>query len=184
LLKPSSPGFGDANALKPLLATAGGTNQSVPWWRDGFHANDMFYNQIHSVNIQIDSDNAGAVGIFWSIAQQTSLRDIKIEGANIGIDVGVTKGYRTPLNSTAGIGGGGTIEDIAVNGGQFGMRVAGSQYTMRGLKFRGQAISAIQVAGTITPSIPLHLPPTPPPLLLTTFAINAQAKFGRLCLPL
>lgn len=160
LLKPLSPGFGgdgdgdgdgDGSALKlkPLLATAGGTNQSVPWWRDNFHANDMFYNQIHSLRIRIGAHNAGAVGLYWSIAQQTSLRGLVIEGANVGIDVAVTAGYLTPLNSSAGLGGGGTIEDITVVGGRYGMRVQGSQYTMRGLRFVGQSVSAIQVAAEV-----------------------------------
>ena len=74
LLKAHAPGFGNYSALKPLLATAGGCNQSVPWWRDNFHANDMFYNQIHSVKIRVEAGNGGTVGIYWSIAQQTSLR--------------------------------------------------------------------------------------------------------------
>ena len=149
LLKPATPGFGDAAALKPVLATAGGCNQSTPWWRDDFHANDMFYNQIHSVRLQVAAGNRGAVGIYWSIAQQTSLRDITIEGAQVGIDVAVSDGYRTPLHSSAGLGGGGTIEDVTILGGDFGMRCRGSQYTMRGLTFRGQRTAAVQVSGDV-----------------------------------
>ena len=149
LLRARSLGFGDAAALKPVLATAGGCNQSVPWWRDGFHANDMFYNQVHSVRLSVAAGNGGAVGLYWSIAQQTSLRDVTIEGARIGIDVAVTEGYRTPMQSSAGLGGGGTIEDVAILGGDIGMRCAGSQYTMRGLTFRGQRTAAVQVSGDV-----------------------------------
>jgi hypothetical protein len=58
LLKPNAKGFGNSSALKPILATASGTHQSAPWWRDSFHANDMFYNQIHSLNIRVGGGNA------------------------------------------------------------------------------------------------------------------------------
>ena len=149
LLKSAAAGFGDAGALKPILATAGGCNQSVPWWSDNFHANDMFYNQIHSLRIDAGRGNSGAVGVYWSIAQQTSIRDLRIEGARVGIDVAVTRGYATPLHSAAGLGGGGTIEDVVIVGGDVGMRCEGSQYTMRGLTFRGQQTAAIQVAGDV-----------------------------------
>ena len=149
LLASSTPGFGNASALKPILATAGGCNQSVPWWLDNFHANDMFYNQIHSINIKVGSGNEGAVGLYWSIAQQTSIRDLNIEGASVGIDVAVTRGYATPLHSSAGLGGGGTIEDVVILGGNYGMRVDGSQYTIRGVTFKDQKVASIQVAGNV-----------------------------------
>jgi hypothetical protein len=55
LLKPSSHGFGNASALKPLLATAGGTNQSVPWWEDGFHANDVSGRYRHAADDSLTS---------------------------------------------------------------------------------------------------------------------------------
>eukprot|EP00729_Bicosta_minor_P015098 gene15098-31094_t len=141
-----------ASALKPILATAGGCNQSLPWWLDSFHANDMFYNQIHSVDIKVDTaghGNAGAVGLYWSIAQQTSIRDVTIHDAAVGIDVAVTRGYATPLHSSAGLGGGGTIEDVTIVGGDVGMRCEGSQYTMRGLTFHNQKTAALQVAGDV-----------------------------------
>lgn len=43
----------------------------------------------------------------------------------------------------------GTIEDVTVLGGDIGIRAQGSQYTMRGLTFRGQRTAAIQVAGDV-----------------------------------
>jgi glucan 1,3-beta-glucosidase len=144
VLRASSPGF-TGPALKPIIATAGGSNRSTPWWRDGFHANDMFYLEIHSLSIEIGPSNDGAVGIFWNVAQQTSLRDITIRDAAVGIDVSVTEGYATPQHSTAGVGGGGTIEDITIVGGRVGMRLAGSQFAMRGLHFKGQSVTALHI---------------------------------------
>ena len=35
----------------------------------------LFYAQIHSLDLDT-SANPGAVGIFWAVAQQTSLRDV------------------------------------------------------------------------------------------------------------
>ena len=37
--------------------------------------NMLFYAQIHSLDLDT-SANPGAVGIFWAVAQQTSLRDV------------------------------------------------------------------------------------------------------------
>ena len=148
VLAPSASGFAGP-ALKPIIATAGGSNQSIPWWLDGFHANDMFYLEIQSLSIEVGASNDGAVGLFWNVAQQTSLRDIAIHNAAIGVDVGVSDGYRTPLHSTAGVGGGGTIEDIVIVGGRVGMRLAGSQFAMRGLHFKGQSQTAMHIPSAV-----------------------------------
>ena len=142
VLRASAPGFAGPK-LKPVIATAGGCNQSTPWWADSFHANDMFYLEIHSVSIEVGPLNDGAVGIFWNVAQQTSLRDIAIHGAAVGVDVGVTEDYATPQHSSAGVGGGGTIEDLTVVGGRIGMRLAGSQFALRGLRFQRQSETAL-----------------------------------------
>jgi glucan 1,3-beta-glucosidase len=148
VLRASSQGFAGP-ALKPIIATAGGSNQSTPWWRDGFHANDMFYLEIQSLAIEVGPSNDGAVGIFWNVAQQTSLRDITIRDAAVGIDVSVTDGYVTPQHSSAGVGGGGTIEDITIVGGRVGMRLAGSQFAMRGLHFKGQNETAMHTNSAV-----------------------------------
>lgn len=94
-------------------------------------------------------DNAGAVGIFWNVAQQTSLRNIfitLISGA-VGLDVCTGNNYTTPPSN--GIGGGGTVEDVSVIGGQFGIRVQASQFTFRGLRFSGQSIAAIGLGSLV-----------------------------------
>ena len=137
LLKSSAAGFGDAGALKPILATAGGCNQSIPWWRDNFHANDMFYNQIHSININAGRGNSGAVGVYWSIAQQTSIRDLHIEGARVGIDVAVTRGYATPLQSSAGLGVAGQSRTLSLLAGMLGCGAKGRSSPCAGLPSGG-----------------------------------------------
>lgn len=156
VLKQNSAGFDNSMLLKPILATSGGYNKSVsfPWYNDSFAANCIFYNEIHSLTINVSSGNPGAVGVFWDVAQQTSLRELEINlgdsrsgGAAVGVDVCTAQGYATP--PAAGIGGGGTVEDVSVNGGSFGIRVQSSQYTFRGLRLAGQSQAAIGLGSLV-----------------------------------
>ncbi|MDR3451732.1 MAG: glycosyl hydrolase family 28-related protein [Rhodoferax sp.] len=144
-LAANAPGFGNASALKPILAAASGYNTtSLQWWLETFHANDIFYSMISSVTIDASQPgNSGAVAVFWSVAQQTAIRDVAIilGGAAVGLDVGVSEGYATP--PLLGIGGGGTVEDVRVDGGEFGIRVTASQYTFRGLRLTNQRVSSL-----------------------------------------
>ena len=82
-LAPNSPGFGSASALRPVIATNAGYNQNLSnptampqWYDNSLPTNDMFYMHIHNLNLDLTSPgNAGAVGIYWCVAQQTSLRN-------------------------------------------------------------------------------------------------------------
>lgn len=56
-------------------------------------------------------------------------------------------GYAAYQHKGHSIGGGGTIEDVEIIGGNIGMRVASSQWAMRGLTLVGARSSGIQCTG-------------------------------------
>ena len=91
----------------------------------------LFYAQVHHVDLDT-SRNAGAVGILWAVAQQTSLRDIHVKatGSVSGLDVGYSRsfGYTFPHGGHQSCGGGGTVNNVTVVAGQFGVRVSASQW--------------------------------------------------------
>jgi glucan 1,3-beta-glucosidase len=148
-LAPSSPGFGSAAALRPVIATNAGydanLSHAVPeWWDNSLASNDMFYMHVHNLALDISSPgNAGAVGIYWCVAQQTSLRNLQVTvgGAFSGIDICQMPGY--PHAGGGGQGGGGTVEDIAISGGSYGLRGGSSQWTFRGLRLDGQRSASL-----------------------------------------
>ena len=84
VLQNGATGFGDASALKPLLVTTDGYNRSAAaakaagWWHQGENANDVFFNQLHSVDLRLGA-NPGATGVLWHPAQGTSVRDLSID---------------------------------------------------------------------------------------------------------
>ena len=100
----------------------------------------------------------GAVAIFWNVAQQTSLRALVINlgphgdaaSAASAIDVSMSQNY-AHANAThvQGVGGGGTVEDITINGGQYGIRVQASQYTFRGIRCAGQTVAAFALGAMV-----------------------------------
>ncbi len=90
--------------------------------------NCLFYEHARDFSIVVGSGNDGAVGILWDVAQQTSLRRITIDltaSGSIGIDEGGNGYAAAPSGLHAG--GGGTIEDVTVVGGQIGLRIDASQ---------------------------------------------------------
>jgi hypothetical protein len=129
----NSPGFGGPS-MKPVLAAAGGFNVSTAshaWWLQGSFeggaANCLFYVHARDFSIVVGAGNDGAVGIFWDVAQQTSVRSVTIDlrqSGAIGIDEGGSGYVATP---STGAGGGGTLEDISILGGTVGLRVDASQ---------------------------------------------------------
>ena len=82
VLKEGAKGFGNASALKPVVATDNGFDRNVSshrWWEDTVDKNMLFYAQVHNLGITLGASNAGATGILWGVAQQTSLRNLTIE---------------------------------------------------------------------------------------------------------
>ena len=138
-LAANAPGF-SGPAFKPIIATADGFNVSTAshaWWLqaslEGGAPNCLFYEHARNFGIVVRPGNAGAVGILWDVAQQTSIRavtiDIRLSGA-IGIDEGGT-GYAA--TASTGAGGGGTVEDVTILGGVIGLRVDASQVRRAGV---------------------------------------------------
>ena len=142
LLAHSATGFDGAAGNKPIIAVNGGLNETASrhaWWLqyqlEGGHANDLFYTHARNLNIVTEANNAGAVGIYWDVAQQTSLRNISINlsaSGAIGIDEGFAD-YATKMVPGLSLGGGGSLEDITIVGGEVGLRISSSQWSYRNI---------------------------------------------------
>ena len=58
--------------------------------------------------------------------------------AAVGLDVSGGSNYvKAPKG--VGVGGGGTIEDVTVRGGEVGLKIQSSQWALRGITLRGAA---------------------------------------------
>jgi hypothetical protein len=93
---------------------------------------------IHLLTIDISTaGNAGAVGLYWCVAQQTSLRDLRftVGGAFSAIDMCVSE-FAAHAGG-GGNGGGGTVEDVATPAAKWG-----SARTRRSGRFAGCALRA------------------------------------------
>lgn len=149
VLAADADGFSNGAAPKPMLVTDNGFNRSTssPWWEDNVDKNMLFYAQVHHVDLDT-SRHAGAVGILWAVAQQTSLRDIHVEatGSVSGLDVGYSSsfGYVFPHGHQS-CGGGGTVNNVTVVAGQFGVRVSASQWYLDQVRTSGQTKAGVLV---------------------------------------
>ena len=181
-LAPRAPGFGNASALKPMLATTAGYDQPTSyrrWWDNSLASNCIFYNELHLLSLDVSAaGNEGAVALYWCVAQQTSIRDVSITvgGAFSGIDVCVSEFY--PHGAGGGNAGGGTIEDVSVSGGAFALRGDSSQWAMRALRFDGQRVAAIHLQDMIWTFAFVDVVAANAPAFLTTAGLDASATFG------
>jgi glucan 1,3-beta-glucosidase len=153
LLAPNSSGYSDKTGLlmKPILAANGGFNLTGPkfWIVDrerGGHANDLFYTSIRDIKIVVSQGNDGAVGIYWPVAQQTSVRNVNIdltESGAIGFDM-AGDGYNVTYSAGGpSIGGGGQIDSLTVQGGRIGLRLSGSQWTYTNIDLSNHSLSCV-----------------------------------------
>ena len=80
------------------------------------------------------------------VAQQTSLRDIRVvaSGSLSGIDVGYSGSFGY-VGSPSSCGGGGTVNNITVLGGRFGVRVSASQWYLDSIRASGQTEAGVMV---------------------------------------
>jgi hypothetical protein len=144
-------GFGDAAAAKPMVVTDNGFNRSTssPWWKDTVDKNMLFYAQIHHLDFHTGNDNRGAVAILWAVAQQTSLRDIAVVAGDslAGIDVGFSDNfnYSFPKGGRQSCGGGGTVNQVHVTGGQYGVRISASQWYLDQVHTTGQSKAGLLI---------------------------------------
>ena len=154
LLAESAPGFDGLAGKKPILAVNGGFNETASrhaWWLqdmlDGGHANDLFYTHARNLRIVTRPGNAGAVGVYWDVAQQTSLRNISIDltaSGAVGIDQGADD-YAVEFVPGLSLGGGGSLEDISIVGGEVGLRVSSSQFSYRNLAIHNASQSCVDM---------------------------------------
>ena len=175
-LLPRSGGFGDARALKPVIATTAGynldpvdaaTGYNHSWWSgDDIDANCNFYTQLHHVRVAVGSGNGGATGILWRVAQQTSLRNVSVDATHgfAGIDIGMPPGY---AHGGRGQGGGGTVEHVSVVGGQYGIRGTASQWLLREVTVSGATVACVWMQSWIFSLVGLRARDCPVGMLLT-----------------
>ena len=157
LLLPSrTPGFDGSSGLRPLVITNGGFNSTTSehaWWEEsaqhGGETNVYFFSSIRSIGIVVEEGNTGAVALTWNVAQQTTLRNVTINAASdtaVALDVGVTSEYE---HWNAGVpftlGGGGTIEDVTIVGARTGIRIAATQFPLRGISIHNSSEVALRV---------------------------------------
>ena len=151
-----------------------------------------FFNEIRNVNIEIEEGNPGASGLMWNVAQQTSIRNVTIDLSKsgfVGLDVGGDSDLLAvhQYHMGDGQGGGGTIEDVSIYGGEIGMRASGSQWTFRSIHIHGSRRVGLSLrhGGTWAFAI-LDLRVTGAPLAVRQFAFHvSQAgtwlRSGRPC---
>jgi alpha-galactosidase len=151
--------------MKPVVAFMSGFNtrtSSHAWWSGylnvsgswctpqnnstqpltcgtGFENN--FFNHARNINIEVGGGNPAASGLLWGVAQQTSIRNVKIDltaSGLVGLDLSGDYDYKafSEYGGGADMGGGGTIEDVDIDGGLVGMRASGSQWSFARISIR------------------------------------------------
>ena len=77
----------------------------------------------------------------WGVAQQTTIRDTVIEAgpAAVGLDISGMSNYAKTGAKGVGVGGGGTVEDVSIHGGEIGLKISSSQWALRGIDVSGAA---------------------------------------------
>jgi len=135
VLRDNAPGFGDPQSPKPMIVTALGYNIDAATrdWHTrtdqvGGSTNNTFWITVRHLRLRLGHGNPGAWGLYWLVAQQTSLRDVTI-------DAGDAQGCLRSM----WWGGGGVISHLRLIGGEYGWHVQEtSQWVMRSCEFQGQ----------------------------------------------
>tara|TARA_B110000208_G_scaffold141306_1_gene170540 strand:+ start:208 stop:3108 length:2901 start_codon:yes stop_codon:yes gene_type:complete len=155
VLAANASGFGNASSATPMVTTNNGFNMTTArahdWRNDTVNKNMLFYAEIHHVDFDLGRAAAaqGAVAILWTVAQQTSLRDIRINasGALAGLDVGYSDELGYDMHGGQdGCGGGGTVEDIRIHGGRYGMRTSATQWFFKSIHIESATEAGILLA--------------------------------------
>lgn len=136
--------FSDPANLKPLIVTANGwgIDPETRNWKTrrddlGGLTNNTFHTSMRNFKIEIGEGNQGCIGIYWLVAQATSLRNIEINGNDA---------YACIKSSLWG--GGGVIQNVKVIGGKIGWEVdQTSQFFIRNAYFKGQKEYSMKLIG-------------------------------------
>ena len=120
------------------------------------------------------------------MAQQTSLRNLVVHAGSgySGIDVGWCGGsWAAPMVHPTP-GGGGTVEDVTVYGGMFGLRASASQWHFRSIRSIGAGVAGISLPGECWTFslVDVHVSDTPTGLWLGGGVVNVvlvQSSFVR-----
>ncbi len=128
LLKAKTPGFDDP--AKPGYVIRfyehGPPKPKTAWC-------DTYSSQLNGINLTMEKDNPGAIGIYHPGAQISHIRncDITMDGNLVGIDW---------------LPGDSVNENITITGGKTGIRISQGQWpnTLRGCTFKGQTVAGIE----------------------------------------
>lgn len=149
VLRDSSTGFNSTGTPKPLLYLWARNNKDGG--NPNNHQQNINYNQVvRDLDIEIQANNAGAVGVFHPSAQGSSLHDMTISSTG-------GAAYYAGIFGATGPGGG--IYGVTVLGGDYGLRVTsgnGETSTVANCTFKNQttnsiywnSLSALTVVGT------------------------------------
>ena len=162
LLAPGAPGFSDPTGglqMKPVVVANGGFNVSAEhgaWWdvqsTSGGHANDLFYASVRDISIVTGANNSGAVGLYWPVAQQTAVRNVRIDlsaSGAIGLDMAGVGYGANGHPFLPSIGGGGVVDSLTIRGGRVGLRLAGSQWTYTNIDLSFHSVACVQSASLL-----------------------------------
>jgi hypothetical protein len=107
----------------------------------------LFFSQIHNLQLKLGESNVGATGILWAVAQQTSLRNLSIDagGAYSALDVGVATNPCLYARGCHSCGGGGTVENIDITGGNYGIRTSASQWLFKSITITGSRVAGVSI---------------------------------------
>jgi hypothetical protein len=128
LLKAKTPGFGDPK--KPAYVVRF-YEHSLPNAKTAWC--DTYGSQLDNIDLVLEKDNPGAIGIFHAGAQNSYIRNCRI----------------TMAGNLAGISwlpGDSVNENIVINGGRVGISISEGQWpnTLRGCTFKNQTVAAIE----------------------------------------
>ena len=98
-------------------------------------------------------------GVIWRVAQQTSIRNLTVDATHgyAGLDVGHPSGYARSVTP----GGGGTIDNVVVIGGVFGVRGSASQWLLRNVAVSGASRACVSIQAWIFSLVGLRLSDCP-----------------------
>ena len=105
------------------------------------------------------------LSLLGRLAQQTALRNIRIEGRDGGVALDVWAG-------------GGTIEDLELHGAQYGLLLADSQYLFKNIRISGAKIAGVSLHNTMnTVFLGLHVSSTPTGFRWPSIAQGGMVSF-------
>ncbi len=139
-LKDACPGFTDAAATRPVIATGSRGYHGNKGYKNG-EGNEAFENHIRDLTVEIGSGNPGAVGIDYQVSNCGAMRNVTIRtrdaasGASGAIGIDLRRRDNGP----------GLIADVLVEGFAVGLRTGQelAQINLKDVRLKGQREAGI-----------------------------------------